>query len=172
MNIRQIVLVLALAAIVAVTVFSQFGALAAGKDKGKKPLELTFTNLEGKTVKLSDYRGKVVVLDVWATWCGYCVREIPDLIQYQKDAVAKKLKVQVLGVSVDTDKETVQKFVKEQGITYPIMISNKDDLKPLGNISGIPVKFIINEKGMLVDRVIGAMDRPTLDKTLGKYVKK
>jgi len=152
-----------------IAVVSHFRASAA--EQTKKPLALTFPGIDGKPVKLADYRGKVVVLDVWATWCGYCVREIPELIDFQKEATKAKQPVQLIGISVDRNKKDVQAFVKKEKITYPIAMGDQKSLKPFGSIPGIPVKFIINKQGVIVDKIIGATDKKTLRKRVEKYVK-
>jgi len=167
---RNLVLLLIAALLLAGTlIVSHFRALAA--DSSAKPLALTFPGIDGKPVKLADYRGKVVVLDVWATWCPYCVKEIPMLMAFQQEATKDKLPVQVLGVSVDRDKKDVQSYVKEQKVDYPIAMGDQKSLKPFGSIPGIPVKFIINKQGVIVDKIIGATDKETLQKKIEQLVK-
>ncbi|MHB0938708.1 MAG: TlpA family protein disulfide reductase [Armatimonadota bacterium] len=144
---------------------------ASAAEPTKKPLELTFPQLDGKPLKLADYRGKVVVLDVWATWCGYCVREMPELIEFQQEAEKKKQPVQLIGISVDRDKDVVAEFVKEHEIEYPMAMGDQKSLKDFGTIRGIPIKFIINKKGVIVDKIVGATDKETLQKKVEKYVK-
>lgn len=170
MKMRNLVLLLIAALLLAGTmIVSHFRASAA--EPTKKPLALTFPQLDGKPLKLADYRGKVVVLDVWATWCGYCVKEIPELIEFQQDADKAKQPVQIIGLSVDRDKKDVQAFVKEEKIEYPIVMGDQKSMKPLGSIPGIPVKFIINKKGVIVDKIIGATDKKTLQKKVEQLVK-
>lgn len=167
---RMFLLLLSAALLLAGTmVVSHFRASAA--EPSKKPLELTFPTLDGKELKLADYRGKVVVIDVWATWCGYCVREMPELIEFQKEADKEKQPVQLIGISVDRDKDVVAKFVKERKIEYPMAMGDQKSLKDFGAIRGIPVKFILNKQGVLVDKILGTTDKETLQKKIEKYVK-
>jgi thiol-disulfide isomerase/thioredoxin len=170
MKIRNLALPL-IAVLLLVGIFvSRYGATAA-EDK-KKPLALTFPGVDGKsTVKLADYRGKVVVIDVWATWCGYCVREMPELAAFQQEAEKDKLPVQLIGISVDRNIKDAAAFVKEHKIAYPMAMGDQNSLKPFGSISGIPVKFIINKQGFVVDKIVGATDKETLQKRVDKYVK-
>ena len=86
-----------------------------------KAVDFTVKDINGKELLLSNYRGKVVLLDVWATWCGYCVQEMPELVAMQRDALAKKTPLQIIGVSVDEDRSLVKPFVAEHRINYPVV---------------------------------------------------
>lgn len=162
-----LVLALIVMGVIAVVRFSANAAEPA------KPLALTFKDVNGEKLNLKDYRGKVVVIDVWATWCGYCVREMPDIVEYQQEAIDKKIPLQIIGLSVDRpqDKPDVLKLMKEMEINYPISIANKETLKPFGKIAGIPVKFLIDKRGILVDKRVGAMPREALEEWLEPYLK-
>jgi len=170
MKTRSIALVVMLALIaIGASLFAYQSADAKGPKP--KPIDFTLTNTDDKKVKLADYRGKVVVIDVWATWCGYCVRETPDLIAVQEEATKNKQKLQLIGISVDEDKEAVKEFVEKHGVNYPILYAEKDAMKQLGEVYGYPTKFILNEKGVIVDTIVGAVDKATLKKRLAKYLK-
>lgn len=169
MKLRNLIISLLLLALLSsLAIMTHYGATAADN---KKPVNLTFPGIDGKAIKLADYRGKVVVLDIWATWCGYCVREIPELVSLQKEATVKKLPLQLIGVSVDRDNNDVKSFLKTQNIPYPIAMGDDKSLKTFGSIPGIPVKIIINKQGMIVDKIIGATDKDTLMKRVDKYLK-
>ncbi|MHB9131061.1 MAG: TlpA family protein disulfide reductase [Armatimonadota bacterium] len=150
-------------------------AVAAGKeDKG---IDFTLTDINGKKVKLSDYRGKVVVVDMWATWCHYCVKEIPDVMAIQAAAYKAagkdktKTKLQFIGITVDKDKNAVKSFVKENKINYPILFTDEAQVKALGEVYGLPTKFVIDAKGKVVETVVGARDKAGMQKIIDKYVK-
>ena len=119
-------------------------------------------DLDGKELKLEAYRGKVVLLNFWATWCGPCREEIPSLIELQK---RYKDKLQVIGLAVDEDDESyVRKFVGTEGITYPIAISTTDVRIAYGGVSALPTVFVINTDGRLVQKHVGLFD-PVLYET-------
>ncbi len=114
--------------------------------QGRMAPDFTLTSTDGKTIKLSDYRGKVVVLDFWATWCPPCKAEIPDFIrlysQYKNDGF------QMLGISLDQGGlGDVKPFMQEHGINYPIMLGNDQVVSAYGGIRGIPTTFVIDKKG-------------------------
>ncbi|RQW03487.1 MAG: TlpA family protein disulfide reductase [Calditrichaeota bacterium] len=110
---------------------------------------------EGKVVKLSDYRGKVVILDFWATWCGPCRMEIPGYVQlYDK---FKDDGLVIIGVSLDQGGwEPVKPFMENYKINYPIVLGDRQIVMNYGGINSIPTTFIINREGQVVERKIGA----------------
>jgi thiol-disulfide isomerase/thioredoxin len=120
--------------------------------------EWKLQNLEGKTVRLADFKGKVVLLNFWATWCPPCRAEIPDLIALQKQYADKGLVV--IGVSMDQGgPERVASFAKKMAITYPIVMGDSKIDQAYGGIQVLPTTFIIDRKGNVVDGLLGATDR-------------
>lgn len=109
-------------------------------------------DLDNKLVKSSDYKGQVILINFWATWCPPCKREIPEFIElykkYQKDGFV------ILGVALD-DLESVKKFKSAYKINYPVLIGNQDILKKYGNIRGIPTSFLIGKDGKIKQRYDG-----------------
>lgn len=175
MKINYVVLAALVALLVGGALLTRYSADGKESDKG---LDFTLKDTEGKSVTLSDYRGKLVIVDVWATWCGYCVREIPDLIAIQEQAYKdagkdkKDAKLQIIGISVDSDKAAVKPFVKEHKINYPVVYATKDALKQFGEIPGLPTKFILDKKGRIVEKIIGAREAAELQKIIEKHLKK
>ena len=115
-------------------------------------------SVDGKTIKLSDYKGKVVIIDFWATWCPPCRKGIPDLISIQKDY---KNKFVIIGISLDAEKtiKDVPGFVKSYGINYPIVYGDEKVVTAYGGIQSIPTAFVIDKKGNVVDRHIGLVSK-------------
>lgn len=114
----------------------------------------------GKTIDFDSFRGKVTLINFWATWCGPCKRELPDLIALSKDLADKNVKV--LGISTDRGSnviEEVRSFVAEKGITYQIVISNEDIEEAYGNVRVIPTTFLIDANGKIVQTIVGARSK-------------
>lgn len=125
-----------------------------------KAPDFTLLDTEGKKISLSNYAGKVVIVDFWATWCPPCRRGIPDLIDIQKQF---KNKVAVIGISVDTDtKSKVVPFMKSMGINYPVVFANSEVVQSYGGIDAIPTSFIIDKKGNISNQHVGLTDKSVL----------
>ncbi|HEX2948656.1 MAG TPA: TlpA disulfide reductase family protein [Armatimonadota bacterium] len=164
---RLIALVIGVALLAGTGVFVVQRAYANGSEK--KPVDFEYKDLSGKKIKLSNYRGKIVVVDVWATWCGYCVSEIPGLIDLQAEATKAKKPIQIIGISVDQNTGALTNFVQKNKINYPIINVKSKTVKPFGDVYGLPTKFIINKDGVIVDKIIGAIEKDDLEKRIEKY---
>ena len=115
--------------------------------------DFSLKDIKGNAVSLSDHKGKVVIIDFWATWCGPCRMGIPDFValqsEYDEDLV-------ILGVSVDQgDLSVVPSFAKEYKINYPVLYATMEVVQSYGGISGIPTSFIIDRDGKVRNRVVG-----------------
>ena len=121
----------------------------------------TLKDAYGNPVSSAQFKGKVVVLDFWATWCPPCRAEIPGYIGLQKKYAADGLVF--VGISVDQDgSELVKKFVKDYGINYPVVLAGDSDIaSAFGDFGVIPTTFIIDRDGRIRDRQIG--NEPTAD---------
>jgi thiol-disulfide isomerase/thioredoxin len=135
--------------------------VAAACPADAKPANLDFTmkDINGKDVKLSDYKGKVILLDFWATWCGPCKKETPDLVALSKE-MSKD--VVVVGVSVDQADNTptiVQNFAEKFSIPYVTIIDNSKIAESYGAIQSIPTTFIIDASGRVVQKIVGLQSK-------------
>lgn len=141
-------------------------SLPPGELAGAAPA-FTLTNLDGKPVSLADFRGKVVVLDFWATWCPPCKREIPDFIDLQKEYGSRG--VQIIGIALDQP-EKVEAFARQNGMNYPILLGSDDIALKYGGISGIPTTFIIDKSGRIVNKFEGFRPRQVFEAEIRKLL--
>ena len=124
--------------------------------------DFKLTSIDGKPLSLASLRGKVILLNFWATWCGPCRAEIPDLVELQNKY---KDKMQVLGlVTDDDDEDAVKKFVNSFGINYPVAMATPDIRLQYGGIPALPTSFVIDLEGRVVQKHEGLRD-PVLYET-------
>ena len=137
----------------------KFSNQVAIKDNMPAP-DFTFPGLDGKMVSLSDYKGKVVLLNIWATWCPPCVEEMPSMERlYQK---FKGQNFEILAVSIDEPGlKAVAPFMKKSNLTFPALIDSEGAIKAVYGITGIPESFIIDKQGNLIKKIIGPVDWAT-----------
>lgn len=126
-------------------------------------------DLRGKTVNLSDFRGKVVVLDFWATWCPPCREEIPHFVDLQKQYGGQGLAV--VGVSLDdVGPDAVADFVKKNNVNYTIVMGNGDVTERYGHIQGIPTTFVIDRDGNIVSKHAGFTEASVIEGDVKKLL--
>jgi peroxiredoxin len=122
--------------------------------KGLPAPNFSLPGLGGQMVSLTDYKGKVVLLNIWATWCPPCVEEMPSMEKlYQK---LKGEGFEILAVSIDeSGAQAVRPFMKKHKLSFPALIDSRGTLKGLYQTTGVPESFIIDKDGILVEKVIG-----------------
>jgi thiol-disulfide isomerase/thioredoxin len=115
--------------------------------------EVKTKDLDGKDLSLDEFKGKVVLLNFWATWCGPCRAEIPGLIELQS---RYKDRMQVIGMTVDADDEDdLRAVIKDEGINYPVVITSMQTRIDYGGIAALPTLFVINADGKVVQKHVG-----------------
>ena len=142
--------------------------------QGKLAPDFTLTSLEGKTVRLSDFRGKAVLLNFWATWCEPCRIEIPWLIEMQQQYGPKGFVI--LGIAVDEEgKSVVAPFVAKEKfdvngqqlpMSYKILIGNDDAADKFGGLWGYPTSILISRDGKQIKRVTGMISPDEMNKAV------
>ena len=136
---------------------------------GQPAPDFTLTDSAGSPVKLSAYKGKVVLLDFWATWCGGCKVEIPWYMEFQNKYKDKGLSV--VGVSMDEDGwKSVKPFLAENKINYPIVIGNSDLGGQFG-VSGLPLTLLIDRNGKIADSHAGMVDKDAFEREIQSLLK-
>jgi peroxiredoxin len=129
--------------------------------------DFSLVALDGKTMRLSDFRGKAVLLNFWATWCGPCKIEMPWLVDLQKQYGAQGL--QIVGVAMDdASKEDIAKFASDMGVNYPILIGKEAVGNDYGGVPALPETFVIARDGKIVDKIIGIRGKAEFEDVIKK----
>jgi len=137
----------------------KFSNQVAIKDNLPAP-DFTFPGLDGKMVSLSDLKGKVVLVNIWATWCPPCVDEMPSMEKLYRKLKGKNF--EILAVSIDeSGLKAVAPFMKKSSLTFPALIDSKGTIKTVYGITGIPESFIIDQQGILLKKIVGPVDWAT-----------
>lgn len=129
--------------------------------------DFTLETLDGKNLRLSDLRGKAVLLNFWATWCGPCKIETPWLVELQKQYGSQGL--QVVGIAMDdSGKDDIEKFAKDMGVNYPVLLGKEAVGDAYGGVPALPESFFIGRDGKIVDRIIGLRGRGEIEGAIKK----
>ena len=141
-----------------------------GIEIGKSAPDFELTKLDGTNVKLSDLKGKKVILNFWATWCGPCQQEMPDMEAFYKE---HKENVEILAINYTSSEkgggeEKVSNFAKEKGITFPILLDKNIDVTTAYKVITIPTSYFIDTKGVIQDKFIGPMTQKEMEKRVAK----
>lgn len=135
-----------------------------------KPLpNLSLSTVDGRKWNLSEQRGSVVLLNFWATWCAPCRSEIPFLVRLSAEYKTKGLKV--VGVSVDSENlKQINAFIEQYKINYPILLAVPGSA--LSQQKAVPMSLLIDEKGVLAKKYVGAVKEDVIEKDIGNLLKK
>ncbi len=114
--------------------------------------DFTLNDLQDSTHTLSEYRGKVVLVDFWATWCAPCILEVPGLVKLYNEYKEKGLVI--LGMSLDTDQKRLRNFVAKNKVEYPVLIKARA-VSALYAVRAIPTAYLIDKNGKIVEKFIG-----------------
>ena len=162
--VHQVGILVVLAVAVLLIFFLSKGMNTSESDFPKKGLEIgnfapdfTYPDLSGKSVSLSDFRGSVVLVNIWATWCPPCVAEVPSM-----EALYRKLKgenFEILAISIDQQGQSVvSSFMEKHKLTFPALLDPKGTISLPYRATGVPESFIVDKKGILAKKIIGPID--------------
>jgi len=122
--------------------------------------DFTLSDSKGAPIRLSAYKGNVVLLDFWATWCGGCKTEIPWYLEFENRYKSSGLAV--IGVSMDGSWKTVEPFLKQEKVNYPVVIGS-DDLAKLYGVSQMPMTLLIDRDGKIADSHVGVVNKDAFE---------
>ena len=129
-------------------------------------IEVKFTAVDGREVDLAKLKGKVVLIDFWATWCGPCVGEVPHVLDAYKKFHDKGF--EIIGISLDRDKNLLTSFIKERGMAWPQSFESSNALADKFGISSIPVMWLVDKEGNVATKNARADLARQVEKLLGK----
>ncbi len=152
-----------------VFIFSQPYPSSGSEAKPVKAPDFSLKDLQGHTIKLSQFKGKVVLVNFWATWCSPCRAEIPDLIAIHEKYKGKGFTV--IGISLDgaatlAAKNILEEFIKKAAVTYPVLLGDNAVSNDYGGIYAIPASFLIDSRGDIAKKYTGIVRMDTLEKDL------
>ena len=161
--------------------FSAFAAKSNKKEDVKMP-NIVLYDQYGKKHNIEEYKGKVVVINFWATWCGYCVQELPEFEKVYKEFGSNKKDVIILGVAgpkskenpnnVDVEKDKIISFLKKKNVTYPTLMDEAGKSFDDYGIKYFPTTYVINKNGYLEGFVNGAISGEQLKNAINETLKK
>lgn len=150
--------------VVAAALLLLLSGTAGAMKLGDAAPDFTRTDLGGKQVQLSKYRGQIVLLNFWASWCAPCREEMPLFSKWQREFGAHRLRV--VGISMDDDVREVQRFLAAYPVTYPIVMGDAKFAEQFGGVLGLPLSYLVDAQGRVVARYQGEVDLPKLETKL------
>lgn len=127
-----------------------------GLERGQLAPDFEITTLDGDVVNLSDFRGERVLLNFWASWCGPCRAEMPDMQKFHEDTDVELLAVNL--TETESNKDNITDFLDEFGITFTVLLDENSKVSTIYNIKPIPTTFLINSDGTIHNKAFGALN--------------
>ncbi len=135
-----------------------------GIQKGNLAPDFELKTLDGDSMKLSDYRGKRIILNMWATWCPPCRAEMPDIQDFYEANQDKG--IIILGVNLTSSEkqpENIAKFIDEFGLTFPVVLDEKNSVADRYQVVSIPTTYMIDSRGVIQQKIIGPMNKEMME---------
>lgn len=140
-----------------------------GLAKGETAPDFELTTLDGEKARLSDYKGKKVILNFWASWCPPCRAEMPDMQKYYEDQ-ADEENVEILAVNLTTEDRGMDKitaFIEEFNLTFPVPMDSEGDIGKLYQAAAIPTTYMIDTEGKVRNKIVGPMSEQMMEEFVG-----
>ncbi|TAK36857.1 MAG: TlpA family protein disulfide reductase [Chloroflexota bacterium] len=144
------------------------GAGGAAPQVGKSAADFTVAGVDGRPLHLSDFKGRPVWLNFWATWCPPCRAEMPDIVAVYDEEQSKDLVI--LAVSIGEDADTVRQYVEKAGMKFTVGVDGRQSIADMYRVSGIPTHIFIDRDGIVRDVQVGGMSRSLMKQRLGKIL--
>jgi len=168
---RAVLIVVAVALLIGIWKLShpaqprKSGLGGASSSLGGAPApDFSLPDLDGKPLDLTNYRGKVVLLDFWATWCTPCRDEIPHFVEWQDKYREQGL--QVIGISMDDGPKPVREFYREFKMNYPVALGTEKLAASYGGVLGLPITFLIDRDGRVAAKFVGAVEMSSVEQQI------
>lgn len=134
-----------------------------------KAPNFSLPDLQGNTLKFSDFKGKVILVDFWATWCGPCKLEVPHLVDLYEQYNAQGF--EIIGIALDNSgAEVVEPFTREYNVTYPVVLGNREVAIAFGGLTAIPTAFLVDKSGNIVGKYVGYQEKAVLEEAIKKLL--
>lgn len=138
--------------------------------RGKPAPAFTLTTLEGKKVSLADYKGRPVLVNFWATWCGPCKVEMPWFEEFRKQYAAQGFEILGLTDDADAGKETIAKVAGKAGVSYPILLTDGKVQNLYGPLEVLPMSFYVDRNGVIVEQTAGLGSKNQIEANIRKVI--
>ena len=133
--------------------------------KGEKAFDFNLKDLEGNSYRLSDFKGKVVILDFWDTWCPPCKAEIPHFIELYNDY--KDNGFVMIGAAIgNKGEDAVRQFIRDKNVSYLNLMATMEAIQGFGGVTGIPTTFVIDKEGYIYKKYIGFKSKETFEQDI------
>ena len=138
--------------------------------RGKAAPGFALTSLEGKKVSLSDYKGRPVLVNFWATWCGPCKVEMPWFEEFRKQYAGQGFEILGLADDVDAGKDTIAKVAHKTGVSYPILLTDGKVQTAYGGLDVLPMSFYVDRNGVVVEVTAGLGTKDEIEANIKKTI--
>ena len=138
--------------------------------RGKMAPGFSLTTLDGKKISLSDYKGRPVLVNFWATWCGPCKIEMPWFEEFHKQYAGQGFEILGLTDDVDAGKDAIAKVVQKTGVTYPILLTDGKVQTSYGGLDYLPMSFYIDRRGVIVEETAGIGGKDEIEAHIKKTI--